>query len=135
MGIYFEITNINRCSLVMPHFKQLSSQMKCRKKNKSTTNTLKCVFQADFQNRSTFIQLCKKQGKETRNSRMFSNWLRHFDTLLFSSARRVNEWFALWGKNPFKGENILNSYLYRRKNKEQFFTVGGDGCTCMGRAQ
>lgn len=103
MDIYFEITNINRCSLVVPHFKQLSSQMKCkRKKKKSTATTLKCVFQADFQNRSTFIKLYKKQGKETRNSRIFSNWLRHFDTLLFFSARGVNEWFTLWGKMHLK---------------------------------
>lgn len=35
-----------------------------QKEKRGTANTLKCVFQADFQNRSTFIWLHKKQVKK-----------------------------------------------------------------------
>lgn len=63
MGIYFEITNINRCRLVLPHFKQLSSQMKCKKKKRVLQIPLNVCFKLTLRT-GPHLYSCEKSKKK-----------------------------------------------------------------------
>ena len=118
-NIYFEITSINRYSLVTPQFKQLSSQMKCKKRGGRVLQTpWNVCFQLTFRTGPHLYSCVKSKEMKPEIPKYFQTGLDISTVHYFSlPGEWINEWFALWGENPFTRENILNSYHCRRKTR------------------
>lgn len=106
--------------------------MKCKKGGKKVLQTPWMC--SSWLSEQVHLYSCVKAREWNRNSKIFSNGLRHFDSVLFFSlpGEWINEWFLPSGENPFTRENILNSYRCRRKTRVDLRCGGWDRLYVLG---